>query len=263
MKVLAFLKMEFSFLFQSKLALIGYLFGLVLNLLVYYLTAKAFLPSPEMMSSNAYLTHGYFDYIVVGEMCLLIPLVSMAEGQESFFRLKDHGLLEQMYFSRTNLISCLLSLYFSHVLMKFFFIALSMVMSLLFFHLDFSASMIARFLLIQVLSSLFFMGLYFLNIAVSFLVGRRNSSFHHVINLLSFFSGAYFPLEIFHSELLRTILLSSPFALQVRLSRAFVYQGTIPAEVFPFLFFWMILPMAGAYLIYRFFAPKRMGRFLC
>jgi len=223
MKFYSFFKAEFKYQFQSNLAIAGYAIGIFLNLLVYYFTAKAFLPNVNI--PNEFLSRGYFEFIIVGELCLMISQISLSESQESFFKLRDAGVLGQLYFSRLGLIKSLLNNYYSLVLLKVLFIIVSLILSVLFFDLSLDAQMLFRFLLLQILSSVFFLGFYFLSLSISALVGRRNHSLQHLINILTFFSGAYFPLEIFTSSLLKNILSHSPFALQVKLTRNFVYTG--------------------------------------
>ncbi len=262
MQALSFLKAEYKFQFPSSFAIVGYVVGILLHLVAYYFTAKAFVPSPAI--ANTFLSIGYFEFIIIGELCLVISQVSIGEGQDAFFRMKNSGVLEQLYFSRMGIFKSLLSVYYSLVFFKLLFIIASLFLAILFFDLSFDLSMAFNFFLFQLISSIFFIGLYFLNLSISMVIGRRNASTHHIVYLLGFFSGAYFPIEIFTSEALRNILYRSPFALQVKLMRNLVYNGNLGTmSDFIYSLGWSIVPFILAVIIYKIAAKKYVGRLLC
>jgi ABC-type polysaccharide/polyol phosphate export permease len=262
MKCWPFLKAEYKFQFQSSFALYGYIAGIFLNLLVYFFTAKAFVPNTSF--ANAFLDKGYFEFIIIGELCLIIPQISLGDGQEAFFRLKEAGVLGQLYFSRLGLIKSLVHVYHSLLFFRMIFILCSLIFGFLFFDLSFNFMMVFKFLVIQLFGSIIFIGFYFCNLAFSALVGRRNSTIHHIVNVLCFFSGAYFPLDVFSSPLLRNILTYSPFALHVTLTRDFVYnKASISNENIFFYFFWCFTPLAVSWLIYRYIRVHKLGKSLC
>lgn len=262
MRFLSFLKVEAKFQFNTMYILWGYFFGILINLTAYHFTAKAF--SPNLNIQNIFLSKGYFEFIIIGELCLMIPQISISEGQEAFFRLKESGVLGQLYFSRMGLISSLVNVYFSLIFFKLIFILCSLFFGILFFHLSFAPLTIIKFILIQALSSLFFISFYLCNLSISLLIGRRNASFNHLVNILAFFSGAYFPLEIFSSPMLRNILSHSPFALHVSITRNLIYQGSIGSydEAFYYLV-WSILPLILSLFFYKYSEKRAIGKLIC
>jgi ABC-type polysaccharide/polyol phosphate export permease len=262
MKWPAFIKAEYRYQFGSSFALWGYGIGIFLNLLIYYFTSKAF--SPIASIGNVFLSKGYFEFIIIGELSLIIPQIAIGEGQEAFFRFKESGILEQLYFSKLGLFKSLIHVYYSLIFFKFIFILFSLVIAAAFFHLSLSFTAIVLFLSVQLLSSFLFLGIYFLNLCISFLIGRRNGSIQHIVNVLCFFSGAYFPLEIFSSVAIRNILSHSPFALQVVMTRSLIYNqnfGDFQNAIYYLT--WCLAPAALAFILFRFFIRRKLGMNLC
>ena len=261
MKIFNFLRNEFKFQFQSSFVFYGYLIGILINLLVYYFTSKAFVPTLGLEAK--YLEHGYFEYIILGELCLLVAQISISEGQDAFFRYKESGVLELFYFSSIGLKKALTYLYGSLVLLTFIYLVSTIFFSSLFFSISLTLVQIFRLFLLQIMSGLFFVGLYYLNLTISALIGRRNGSIQHVVNLLTFFSGAYFPLELIGSETIRLILKASPFSLLVQFSRDFIYEGKLWGDEFLGLTCWFFVTMGMALAIYSFFIKKNgMGKYV-
>lgn len=243
-----YFKNEFKFQFQNKLVLGGYFVGILVNLLVYYYSSKVFVPNTVL--KGEFLEFGYFEYILLGEICLIIAQVSLNEGQDAFFRYKESGVLEQFYFSKDGIIRNLTKLYTSLVLINFLHIIISIVLAKVAFHASFDFFQVVRIVFVQLFSGVMFLGLYYLNLAFSALMGRRNGSLQHVVNILTFFSGAYFPLSIIPFSFLREALGMTPFTLIVNFSRTFIYQGTIRQDALLGLVVWFLISVFVSYLLY-------------
>ena len=251
-----FIRNEFKFQFQNKLVLGGYVVGILINLLVYYYSSKVFVPNTIL--KGEFLEFGYFEYILLGEMCLIVAQVSLNEGQDAFFRYKENGVLEQFYFSKKGLIKNLTKLYSSLVLINFVHILISIVLAKVVFHASFDFPQMVRIVVVQLFSGFMFLGMYYLNLTFSAFMGRRNGSLQHVVNILTFFSGAYFPLSLIPVPFLREVLGVSPFTLVVNFSRTFIYQGGIKLDALLGLFVWFLISIFVSYLFY-FKKMKRKG----
>lgn len=246
--VVNFIKNEFKFQFQNKFVLGGYFVGILVNLLVYYYSSKVFVPNVAL--KGEFLEFGYFEYILLGEMCLIIAQVSLNEGQDAFFRYKESGVLEQFYFSKDGIIKNLTKLYTSLVLINFVHIIVSIILAKTFFHASFDFFQMVRIFVVQLFSGIMFLGLYYLNLSFSAFMGRRNGSLQHVVNILTFFSGAYFPLSIIPFPFLREALGVTPFTLIVNFSRTFIYQGSIRLDALFGLVVWFFISVFVSYLFY-------------
>lgn len=261
MKIFHFLRNEFKFQFQSHVVLYGYLIGIFINLLVYYFTSKAFVPTLGL--ETQYLKHGYFEYIIIGELCLLVAQISISEGQDAFFRYKESGILELFHFSTIGLKKAMTYLYGSLVLLTFVYLISTVIFSSLFFSMSLTALQISRLFALQIMSGIFFIGLYYLNLTISALIGRRNGSIQHFVNLLTFFSGAYFPLELIGSETIRQLLKASPFALLVQFSREFIYEGIFWGDELLGLVCWFLVTIIFATMTYVFLLKKNgVGKYV-
>lgn len=256
-----FIKTEFKFQFQNKLVLIGYSVGILVNLLVYYYSSKVFIPNVNL--SGEFLEHGYFEYILLGEICLMISQVSLNEGQDAFFRYKESGVLEQFYFSKKGLVSNLSKLYISLITINFLHILISLFFAKVIFHASFNYFQIVRVLNVQIFSAFIFLGLYYLNLVFSALMGRRNGSIQHFVNVLTFFSGAYFPLSIIPFSFLREVLSLSPFTLIVSFSRTYIYLGQVKFDILLALVLWLLVSFIISFFLYFIFLKKKgIGRYV-
>lgn len=254
--ILHFFKAEFKYYFRSKFALVGYVIGILLNLTVYYFTAKAFVPKDNL--NNLFLNRGYFEYIVFGELLLILAQVSLGQGQESFFRYKESGILEQLFFSKTKILRSAIYIYVSLCMIQFLFVFFTLIFSWSFFSVEFDALFFIRLCTAILFCGVLFSGLYFLNLTISAFIGRRNGSLGHFVNLMTIFSGAYFPLEVFSSEILRKALSLSPFALFVSWSRSFVYLGSFDWTKFSILLFvWWFLPFILSCFIFKWYLSRK------
>lgn len=255
-----YIKNEFKFHFQSRIILLGYIIGILINLIVYYFSSKVFVPNT--LVTGEFLEYGYFEYIILGEICLIISQVSLNEGQDAFFRYKESGVIEQFYFSKDGLLSNLTNLYISLIAINFLHVMISVFFSKVFFSASFNHFQIIRMLFLQFFSGFSFIGLFYLNLSLSALMGRRNGSLQHLVNVLTFFSGAYFPLSILPVPFLRDILSASPFSLIVNFSRTFIYQGVVKWSMFLGLVGWLFITLLFSSLIFLYLKKKGIGRYV-
>lgn len=250
---------ELKFSFNSKLAFIGYALGIFINLIVYFFTSKALIPNPE--SGKNLFQYGYFEYIVIGEVVLLLTQASLSQGQDLVIRLKNNGILEQVYFSKLGILKGLSLYYFALVIINSIHIIFSLLISKVFFNISLTPLALIKFIILICVVSILFMGVYFVNVFTTLLLKRRNNSLQHLVNLMGFFSGAYFPLEVIGSEKASKVLNASPLTALVSWTRSVIYDNIWLSSNFYVLLFWFLVPMAFGILFFVFFVKKKQGYF--
>jgi ABC-type polysaccharide/polyol phosphate export permease len=261
MSFLKIMKNEFIYYYANRFVFIGIFIGILINLMAYFYTSKAF--SPNLSVSNSFLEKGYFEFIILGELCLLIPQIAMVESQEIYFRYKEKGLLEKFYFSKLGIVKGMLGLYFSQVLNKIIYIIISLCLVLIFFGVKLSILNLLMFLIVLVFSTIYFIPIYFLSLLVSFLRNRRSNTISFVINFLSLFSGAYFPLEILDNSHFFSFLKYSPITIFINFSRNLIYrQSSIELDNGIILVFWPLAFFIVSYLLYKAFFKKKLVNIL-
>lgn len=253
------LKIELKYSFNSKLAFFGYALGILINLIVYYFTSKAVVFN--QVSNGSLFQHGYFEYILIGEIVLLLTQASLTQGQDLVIRLKNNGLLEQLHYSKLNVIRGLIIYYFAIMIINSIHILLALIFSMVFFKISLSPLIIFQFAILIVVTSILFSGIYFLNVSITLIFKRRNNSLQHLVNLLGFFSGAYFPLEVIGSKTAVNFLQLSPLTSLVNWARGVIYENTWITMNLYTLVFWFIAPAFLAYLIYFFRIKNKNGYF--
>jgi len=253
------LKIELKYAFNSKFAFIGYSLGIFVNLLVYYFTSKALVPQND--SNVNLLKYGYFEYIVIGEIVLLLTQASLTQGQDLLIRLRNNGLLEQIYYSKIGVIRSLLLFYIALTFINSIHVLITIILSKIFFSLSLSLVIILKFMLLMFLVSFIFIGIYLLNIFITMVLKKRNNSLQHVVNLMGFFSGAYFPLEVIGNKKFITIMSASPLTALIGWTRGVIYENIWFSSNLNVLIAWMLIPLALGILIYYSYIKKRLGFF--
>ena len=254
---LTFVKMEFRYNFISSWSIFGYVVGIFVNLIVYFYTSKALAPNSAF--SGTFLKYGYFEFIVLGEMILLLTQASLTQAQEIVMRLKLSGVLEQLYFSRIGVIKSILTYYIALIINNSFQIILTLLGLIVFFKVHLGFFEILRFIIIMIASSVLFLGIFYLNFIMTILFKRKNNTLQHLVNVISFFSGAYFPLEVLANEKLKSILLLSPFTALVNFSRTYIYDNKIEITYLITLLFWLIIPLVVGLVLYKLLIKPRGG----
>ncbi len=242
------LKIELKYSFNSKLAFAGYAIGILLNLIVYYFTSKAVVFNQS--STEKMFQYGYFEYILIGEIVLLLTQSSLTQGQDLIIRLKNNGILEQLHYSNLNIVRGLILYYFALVIINSIHVLIALALSMIFFQVSLTAIVFLKFILLIACSSLFFSGIYFLNVFITLIFKRRNNSLSHFVNLLGFFSGAYFPLEVIGSDTAVRMLQASPLTALVNWTRGVIYENLWATINLYTLLCWFVIPLALAFLIY-------------
>lgn len=253
------LKVEFKYYFNSKIAFIGYAIGVFLNLLVYYFTSKAILPHQNF--SGSLFKQGYFEYIVIGEIILLLTQASLTQGQDLIIRLKNNGILEQIYFSKLGILKSFLIYYLVLVLNNFIHVLLSLVISKLIFNLSLDFGTIIKLIVAMFIGSLFFVGIYLLNVFITLIYKRKNNSLQHLVNLAGFFSGAYFPLEVVGNQSVIKFLAISPITSLVAWIRGLIYDHNWFSNNLFILIVWLLVPTMIASIFYAYYIKKKHGYF--
>lgn len=254
---LTFVKMEYRHNFISRWSIFGYVVGIFVNLIVYYYTSKALAPNSAF--SGTFLKYGYFEFIVLGEVILLLTQASLTQAQEIVMRLKLSGMLEQLYFSKVGVIKSILIYYIALIVNNSFQIFITLLGLIVFFEVHIGFFEVLRFFIIMIASSVLFLGIFYLNFIITILFKRKNNTLQHLVNVVSFFSGAYFPLEVLANEKLKSILLLSPFTSLINLSRTYIYENKIEMTYLVTLLLWLIIPLIVGLVLYMLLVKPRGG----
>ena len=202
---------------SSKLAMIGFIVGTIINLFAFYFTSKAFVPKSEIITFLG--QSNYFEYIVIGEISLILTSLFFNDSQELYERLKNFGILEKYWLSDKRTEINTLKHYLALSIIKLIIILVNLFLIIILFSFKVSLLNVFLFLLVQIAILILFTPIFLLFFYFAFALGKKSSLFLHAISFLSVLSGAYFPLEVFGGEYIVSLLKINPISLQISLAR--------------------------------------------
>ncbi len=157
---------------------------------------------------------------------------SFNDGQNLFLRYRDSGYLLQIRYSHFGIFKFLFIQHTITMLLIIPYIFLTLIFSWSFFNLSLNHLSVAFLILLFIVSIFLFFGIYLINIASLIFFKRKNQVIAQVLSFLSFFSGAYFPLEIINNSQLVKLISYSPFTSFVSFSRELIYFHTFSVDNF-------------------------------
>lgn len=247
------IKYETKNYFPNYWALIGLLFGVIINLMAYYFTSKAL--SPNINISDPILHQGYFEYIILGEILLLVPQLAISDSVEIYFRYRDSGILEKMFLLKNGPLLTLFHVFISQVFIKLLYVFITFILVFILYKTHFSLIHLFNLIIAMLFSALVFLPFFFLIIFISMLRKKRISAIHYLMTIFSLASGAYFPIEVIGNNSLIHFFKVSPMNLIISTGRDFIYGKINFLELISFqhLWIWGIVVVAFNYLFYKYF----------
>jgi len=211
-----FIKAEMKYTYTNHWSIVHLLLASLLNFYLYYYSAKAFKPSAHLNISD------YFSYIVIGDLALTLIHTHMIDAPTLFVRLKQFGIFERLLMVEKNLYKLLLQVFMASFISKFLLTQLHVVILIFLFNLEISFQALLALIGLKLFVSFLFIGLYFLSVAIACKLKKVSNGMFYFMTLLSFFSGVYFPLDVFQVDLFKKWLSLSPIHTYIDLVRNFV-----------------------------------------
>lgn len=211
-----FIKADLKYTYTNHWSMIHLLLASLLNFYLYYYSAKAFKPSEHLNISD------YFSYIVIGDLALTLIHTHMIDAPTLFVRLKQFGIFERLLMVEKNLYKILLQVFMASFISKLLLIQLHAIILIFIFHLDIGFRALLALISLKLFVSILFIGLYFLSVAIACKLKKVSNGMFYFMTLLSFFSGVYFPLEVFQIDFFKKWLSLSPIHTYIDLVRSFV-----------------------------------------
>jgi ABC-type polysaccharide/polyol phosphate export permease len=191
--------------------------------------------------SLSFYDMNYFEFIVVGEVLLSLPLFFL-EG--TFRKVKQslvEGVWETMSYLNIDSVKAVFYLVLSAVPKELFKISIVISLSYLFF--DFSVDPLKffiSFMIILLISPIFFsLGLLFSLILLRF--GRGQSMIGYFLTVMSIGAGSFFPISVLPTAL-RQIFMYFPYTSALESSRLYMAQSRVLEITYAYKFMpWFVL----------------------
>ena len=184
------------------------LFGVYLSLIIYWFTSKAFAPAFESsLGEHA----GYFQFVILGEVALQIPVLLLALLTRTLKKSLSEGTFE-IFLTAPKPASYIFSiLTLSHLPREFLRVSLTLLLAVLFFQFSLSPLFFLQFICLQIAAIPLFLSFGVLFGACYLLFGRGDAILGYSGIILMTFSGAYFPLTVLPERMQQLLHWLSPY----------------------------------------------------
>jgi ABC-2 type transport system permease protein len=202
---------------------LGDLLSIVLNLIFFWYTSKAFGFSFKVGLSDYRVD--YFNYVVLGEMVLLIPAAILNGLTSTVQSAAADGTLEVFFLlprrAQTTFIISALAIVPKEVVR----IILTLIIATLAFGFKFSYSGLGGAVFLQIISLPIFLGMGLFAASLLVFFGRGKSVISHGGNILYIFAGIYFPLSVLPKSIQNIAKVFSPFTILLESTRTLFSNG--------------------------------------
>lgn len=206
----------------GKFAMLGFSIGLLLELLIYWYTSKAF-------SGNFIREFGvsdYFSYIVLGELVLMLPAALVASAAMSLSEAQGNGTLEPLFLIPNRTSSLVLKLAVSAVFFPVLHLLLMVLGAVAFFGFRLPAGSLPLILLLQVASIPCFAAIGLCVAAIFLRYQRGLGAIGFISRAAAVLAGVYFPVAVLPEWLRASILVFSPFSAVLEASRKLLVENS-------------------------------------
>jgi len=202
-----FLRQEMRFNFRSPLSYLVQLVLAVVSLSIYWFTSQAL--------TGLHVEWGggdYFSYLVIGEIALILPLAICHSFILAIRVFAYEALLDELLLSpRSPLLN--FSLFSLAILARAVLqVVLTILLAQIFFGFSFKWAQLGGFLILQSAAVPMFLALAWFAGSVFLKFGRGEGMLNHLLEILTVFAGAYFPLTVLPSAIRKALESLSPFA---------------------------------------------------
>jgi ABC-type polysaccharide/polyol phosphate export permease len=237
--IIQLFKLNFKTEYISRFSYLFEILAAGMSLTIYHFTSEAF--NSSVNDSLSLYEMNYFEFIVVGEVLLALPLFFL-EG--TFRKVKQslvEGVWETMSYLNIDSVKAVFYLVLSAVPKEIFKISIVVGLSYLFF--DFNVSplfFLISFIVIILISPIFFsLGLLFSLILLRY--GRGQSLIGYFLTVMSIGAGSFFPISVL-PQVVRDIFLFFPYTRALESSRIYIAQSDLYDLSYTIMFIpWFIL----------------------
>ncbi len=214
------LQRELQDRFPSPWALCGEVGMISLGLAIYWYTSQSFTS----------LTGNYFNYLVIGELTLFMPLLLLQGILRVIKTALSEGTFEVFLVMPRRSQTPLICLSLAAALRDGLSALLIGSIAVIGFRFRVPLSFLWDALYLQLLSLPLFFGLGLLSASILIRFGRGESVIVHLSTLASILAGVYFPITVLPASFQALSQWLSPYSLLLQNTRTILEQGWNPAE---------------------------------
>jgi ABC-type polysaccharide/polyol phosphate export permease len=229
----------------SIYSLILELVAIILSLGIYHFTSLAF--ESSVNSSLAIYGVNYFEFIVMGEIVLALPLFFLEGSYRKVKQSLMDGVWDTLNYLDINRLKSILFLLFTAIPKEIIRIIVTLGFSYAFFDFDLPLPhILIIFIYVALTLPIFFaLGLFFCSILLK--TGRGQAAIGYFLTLMSIGAGGFFPLSVLPEGFVK-FLSFFPYTQVLEKSRLYIAQENIyDVSSFGIVFVWTFIVPVGFY----------------
>jgi len=215
------LKLSYKNYYISKFNIVAEVIAILATLLIYSFTSRAFSSSVEGHLS-IWDGASYFNYLIIGEIILLLPTYFIQQFSGQVKLSLHNGTFETLLHLPISPLKSIMSLGSLGLMSELIRSIMTIILAIVFFNFSIPSSSLVYLLVIQSLAILCFLGIGLIAVSLLIITGRGQVVVNYFCLFGGFFSGAYFPLEVFPSYIAKWGHLISPFSTVLIYSRQLI-----------------------------------------
>jgi ABC-2 type transport system permease protein len=212
---------EFRNNYPTKWSIASQIAKLLLLLVGYWYTAKAFAPNFAQVRG----AEDFFTFVVIGECALVIPMTLMMSFAGSLKNLSAEGTLDSVLSMPASHQVSLIYFGLAPVLVEIGWSVFYLLLAVLFFGLRLPVEGFLLAILMQFLALPLFVALGFISAAILLRFGRGEGVLDAVIRAAMVFAGVYFPTSVMPEVAVYWLKIISPFNMSLDFTRKAIAQG--------------------------------------
>lgn len=219
-----------------------------LSLGIYHFTSLAFESSVD--SSLAIYGVNYFEFIVMGEIVLALPLFFLEGAYRKVKQSLMDGVWDTLNYLNINRLKSILFLILTALPKELVRIFVTVLFSYLFFDFNLSLKFVGVILCYVILTLPIFFGLGLIFCSLLLKTGRGQAAIGYFLTLMSIGAGGFFPLSVLPEKFV-SFLYFFPYTLVLEESRLYLAKGEVTAISGFFSVFWwgLLLPVGFGFFI--------------
>jgi len=241
---------EYRYYYQNPLVLFSILLNELIVLLVFWYTAKAFVPNLEIFSGKAI---DYFTFIVIGETALRIPSFFITIVSRNMKNATLDGAFENHLLLKHSPQYAFFIEGLCASIFEILKVALVLFLATVFFVIDVTFYALLLAIPIQLISILIFTGLGLVSVSILLVLKRGEGWLMRLVSIATILAGAYFPTTVLPYGLNVHLHYASPFNLLLESTRQIMHEQISYHTYFQSCFIlsiWAVILLTSGYILF-------------
>jgi hypothetical protein len=224
--VLLLLKQERRYQYRSTTFILYPLITSFFTVMIYWFTSKALTGLTDV--NQSWNANSYFDFLILGELVLLLPLAIGESSIRAVRYLANENLLEESLLLPGGPIKAISALSFSMLLPEVLSVLMTAFHACVFFNYSLSLAAFFKIAVLVLVSLPCIYGLGLVGTGLYLRLGRGEGLMSQLNYVAGIFAGAYFPLSVLSTNVAEILVRILPHSALLDMSRKLSVGSDVP-----------------------------------